>query len=406
MAFKTNVVLLVLLATAVGLYSCDNVGRSNMQHEPMSLSEAMGDELSGNFEKALRERKFSFPQDHAAHPGFRQEWWYFSGNVQSIDGHRFGYELTFFRIGLRPPNALEASGVKNQKTSLWRTNNIYMAHFAVTDIDNKKFYYTEKFGREAMGLAGAGIYFKERLEGDSTQLKVWLDDWRVESVGNTVFPIELVARAKDFSISLVLNETKQVVLQGENGLSLKGNKPGNASYYYSIPRMVTVGSIAVAGEKYSVSGNSWLDREWSTSQLEPEQEGWDWFALQLDDNREIMFYSLRKKDGSLDLNSAGILVDENGKSRYLTANEVSIEVLRRWKSPHSNIEYPAGWKITIPSESLELQITPAIADQELNLTLRYWEGAVKVSGKYKNENKIIAGKGYVELAGYSSKPGV
>jgi len=385
-------------------YGCDSTRRVT-SIAPVTLMDAMGEELTGKFEQVHQERKFSFPQDHGAHPEYRQEWWYFSGNVQSTEGQRFGYELTFFRIGLNPPSKIVANSAQKIKTSSWRTNNVYMAHFAVTDIDNKKFYYTEKLSRDALGLSGAGIYFKERLEGDATQLKIWLDDWSVESVGNTVFPVQVSAKTENFSISLVLNETKPIVLQGENGLSLKGNKPGNASYYYSVPRMVTVGNVFVNNESKSVTGFSWLDREWSTSQLEPDQEGWDWFALQLDDNREIMFYNLRKKDGTLDMNSAGVLVEESGKSRLLNVSDISIEILRYWKSPHSDVEYPAGWKITVPSESLELQVTPAIADQELNLTLRYWEGAVKVSGKYKDRNAIVAGQGYVELAGYQPNPG-
>ena len=390
---------LLLLCAVSMLPACDNAARSS-KSSSMALNEALGGELTGKFESVHRERKFDFPHDHAAHPEYRQEWWYFSGNVQSLKGHRFGYELTIFRIALNSPDKSLVPTGKNTMPSSWRTNNIYMAHFAVTDIDNKKFYYAEKFSRDALGLAGAGIIFKERLDGDSTQLKVWLDDWSIESVGKSVFPVRLLAKADDFEISLVLNKTKPIVLQGENGLSIKGNKPGSASYYYSIPRMVTTGSVTVKNDSSSVSGFSWLDREWSSSHLEPEQEGWDWFSLQLDNNREIMFYNLRRKDGSFDTNSAGIIVDENGKSRFLSANEVSIEVLRYWNSPHSQIKYPAAWKLTIPSESLELQITPAIADQELNLTVRYWEGAVKVSGKYKNNNEIVAGKGYVELAGY------
>ena len=183
--------------------------------------------------------------------------------------------------------------------SSWRTNHVYMAHFAITDIDNNKFYYTEQFSRDAMGLAGAGIYYKDRLEGDSTQLKVWLNDWSIESVGDTVFPIHLSAETDEFSIALVLTQGKPVVLQGDNGLSVKGEKPGNASYYYSITRLDSVGSIIIGSRKASVSGLSWFDREWSTSQLEPEQEGWDWFALQLDDKRDIMIYYLRREDGSL-----------------------------------------------------------------------------------------------------------
>ena len=399
-----KIFFLALIIILMANYGCDSTRRVT-SIAPVTLMDAMGEELTGKFEQVHQERKFSFPQDHGAHPEYRQEWWYFSGNVQSTEGQRFGYELTFFRIGLNPPSKIVANSAQKIKTSSWRTNNVYMAHFAVTDIDNKKFYYTEKFSRDALGLSGAGIYFKERLEGDATQLKIWLDDWSVESVGNTVFPVQVSAKTENFSISLVLNETKPIVLQGENGLSLKGNKPGNASYYYSVPRMVTVGNVFVNNESKSVTGFSWLDREWSTSQLEPDQEGWDWFALQLDDNREIMFYNLRKKDGTLDMNSAGVLVEESGKSRLLNVSDISIEILRYWKSPHSDVEYPAGWKITVPSESLELQVTPAIADQELNLTLRYWEGAVKVSGKYKDRNAIVAGKGYVELAGYQPNPG-
>ena len=401
---KALQLIFVLLVAALIWTGCDNIGRP-VETKPISLADALGGELTGKFESVHRERKFNFPHDHAAHKDYRHEWWYFSGNVQSLKGHRFGYELTFFRIALNSPDTLAALANSRVQSSSWRANNVYLAHLAVTDIDNNKFYYTEKFSRDALGLAGAGIVFKERIDGDSTQLKVWVDDWSAESLGNSVFPIQLSAKTNDFEISLSLKKTKPIVLQGENGLSVKGNKPGNASYYYSISRMVTTGSITVKGESSSVSGYSWLDREWSSSQLEAEQAGWDWFSLQLDDNREVMFYQLRRKDGSFDTNSAGIIVDESGKSRYLSANEVTVEVLRHWRSPHSQINYPAGWKITIPSESLELQVTPAIPDQELNLTVRYWEGAVKISGKYKNNNQIVAGKGYVELAGYEPEPG-
>ena len=401
------------LAACLGcllLVGCDQ--RSTVRYEDsVSLMEALGDDISGNFARAFKPRKFVFPRDHAAHPEFRHEWWYFTGNVQATTGERFGYELTLFRIGVNPPSqdikssniVISSESPPEKDISPWRTNNIYMAHLAITDIDNKRFYYAERFSRDALGLAGAGVFFRERLEADSTQLKVWLDDWSIESVGDTVFPVQLTASHDDFAISLVLNKTKPIVLQGEDGYSIKGGKPGNASYYYSITRMVTVGSITVGGEKYSVSGNSWFDREWSTSQLARDQVGWDWFSLQLDDNREIMFFSLRRDDGSSDIYSAGTIVDNDGTSRKLALNDVNIEVIRHWQSPHSDIKYPAAWKISIPSESLELQVTSAVQDQELNLTVRYWEGAVKVSGKYQNNNRIVAGKGYVELAGY--KPG-
>ena len=406
LSIRTVLVLLILFLILQGCGQSETVAHS----DSLALRDALANNLTGNYALVHSARKFNFPRDHAAHPEYRQEWWYFTGNVQSTSGQRYGYELTFFRVALNPPaqeiiapnSAISTSTSQSSDVSSWRTNHIYMAHLAITDIDNKKFYYAEQFSRDAMGLAGAGIFFKERLEGDTTQLKVWVNDWSIESVGRTVFPLQLSAKTDDFSINLVLNKTKPIVLQGDNGLSVKGDKPGNASYYYSITRMESVGSVTVGKEKVSVSGNSWFDREWSTSQLEPEQEGWDWFALQLDDNREIMFYSLRRKDGSLDIHSAGSIVDENGSSKRLAVNEVQIEVIRQWTSRNSNITYPAGWKISIPSESLELQVTPAIPDQELNTTVRYWEGSVKVSGKYKSNNQIVAGKGYVELAGYSA----
>jgi len=402
--------------SCIGLLVLMFITGCNRSHEvpsssAMSLEDAFSSDSTGNFTRAYREYKFNFPRDHAAHPDYRQEWWYFTGNVNSTEGHRYGYELTIFRFALKPPKqeivtstyTISNGAAAPEHASSWRTNHIYMAHLAVTDIDNNKFYYAEQFSRDAMGLAGAGIYYKDRLEGDSTQLKIWLNNWTIESVGDKVFPLHLSAEGDGFSIALILSQSKPVVLQGDNGLSVKGEKAGNASYYYSVSRMETVGSVVVGTDKASVSGLSWFDREWSTSQLDPGQEGWDWFALQLDDDRDIMFFSMRRKDGSLDLKSAGTIIEKDGKSRSLAANEFYIEVLRQWKSPHSNISYPSGWKITIPSESLELQITPAVEDQELNATIRYWEGAVKVSGKYKDNNVIVAGKGYVELAGYRAK---
>jgi len=405
----------VLLVVVAGPAGCNKKTELPAQ-EAVSLDEVFAADAAGYFTQALREYKFDFPRDHAAHPDFRQEWWYFTGNIQSEENHRYGYELTVFRFALTPPkhevstSNFTASNTASSpvKVSDWRAGHIYMAHFSLTDIDNNKFYHAERFSRDAKGLAGAGIFNKERLEGDSIRLQVWLDDWSIESTGDTVFPVRLSAAGDGFSIALVLNPAKPVVLQGNNGLSTKGVKPGNASYYYSITRLTTEGSVIVGNQRTMVSGHSWFDREWSTSRLEPGQEGWDWFALQLDDNRDIVIYSLRREDGSLDLNSAGTIVDEDGNPRKLAANKFNIEVLRQWRSPRTNILYPSGWKISIPSMSLELQITPAIADQEMNTTIRYWEGAVKVSGKYKDSNVIVTGKGYVELAGYkaqSNSPG-
>lgn len=394
------------------LVSCHSATDLNNRGS-ITLRQAMGDDISGNYARAYKPRDFSFPRDHAAHPEFRHEWWYFTGNLQATTGERFGYELTVFRIALNPPpennassNIVISSNTPEAKNmSSWRANNIYMAHLAVTDIDNKQFHYAERFSRDALGLAGARVFYREQIDSESRHFRIWLDDWSVESVADKVFPVQLTAKDKDFGVSLELRKSKPIVLQGDNGYSIKSDQPGNASYYYSITRMLTVGSISIGGKRFSVTGKSWLDREWSTSRLAPDQVGWDWFALQLDDKREVMFYSLRRDDGSKDIYSAGTIVNKDGTTHKLTSSDVQIEVIRHWKSPHTDILYPSAWKISIPSESLELQVTPAINDQELNLTVRYWEGAVKVSGKYRDNNRIVAGKGYVELAGYKPAPG-
>jgi len=389
---------------------CDIQQFSNKsQNHSIKISEVLNSSDNKNFATVLEERKFSFPRDHGAHPEYRQEWWYFTGNLETADGHRFGYEFTLFRIALHPykqttPVNFKLGADQSSRPgspSLWRTNQIYMAHAALTDVDNDKFYYDEQFSRDAMRLAGAEVDFSEKLTGESTQLKLWLNDWKVESIGSSVFPLRLSANTSDFAISLTLSKTKPIVLQGNNGLTVTGNKPGSASYYYSITRMSTQGDIQIGLDKVSVTGNSWYDHEWFTSQLESEQQGWDWFALQLDDSRDLMFYNIRRKDGSLDLHSAGAFIEQDGQYKFLAASDVNIEVIRQWHSNETNVTYPAGWKIFVPKETLELQVTPAVDDQELkNTAIRYWEGAVKISGKYKNSNRIVAGKGYVELAGY------
>jgi len=402
---------MLCIAAIIVLAGCDRprISDLNQQHI-IQLSDVLNSGDTKNFAKVLDERKFSFPRDHGAHPDYRQEWWYFTGNLEAPDGHRYGYELTLFRIALHPfkqpvsANYTSRTGQapKPSGLSLWRANQIYMAHFAITDVDNDKFYYDEQFSRDAMRLAGAEVNFSEKITGESTQLKLWLNDWDVESVNSSIFPLRLSANTGEFGISLTLNKTKPIVLQGNNGLSVTGEKPGSASYYYSITRMPTQGEIQIGVNNVSVSGNSWFDHQWFSTQLESEQQGWDWFALQLDDGRDLMFYNIKRKDGSLDLHSAGAIIEQDGQYKFLSASDMNIEVIRQWHSDATNVTYPAGWKILIPRETLELQVTPAIDDQELiNTAVRYWEGAVKISGKYKNSNRIVAGKGYVELVGYS-----
>lgn len=334
----------------------------------------------GSFAWALKPRKFSFPTDHGAHNQYRAEWWYFTGNLKNPYGRKFGYELAFFRFALKaetPPSK-----------SVWRNNQMYMAHLTLTDVEDNYFYTDERLSRAGNNLAGAS----------NKKYQVWLHDWSASAIGDSDFPLRLQAKSAEFAIDLLLKTRKDLVLQGEQGLSQKSEKPGNASYYYSYSRLTTEGSINIGDNKFSVMGDSWMDREWSTSSLSDEQAGWDWFALQLADNSELMFYQLRRKDGQQDSNSSGSVILADSSKISLKAQDVKVKVLDTWRSPHSNSVYPSKWHLSIPNRNLEIDVIPLINDQELNVSYRYWEGAVSVNG-IKN-GKSISGQGYVELTGY------
>jgi predicted secreted hydrolase len=332
------------------------------------------------FARALKPREFSFPADHGAHNSYRTEWWYFTGNLKDSYNRKFGYELTFFRFSLSAETPVSKSA--------WRNNQLYMAHLTLTDVKEDRFFTDERFSRAGNDLAGA----------TNKKYRVWLYNWSAATEGDSDFPLRLLAKSDEFAIDLLLTSPKSYVLQGEQGLSQKSSEPGNASYYYSYTRLATEGHISIASNKFSVFGESWMDREWSTSSLSDEQSGWDWFALQFSDNSELMFYQLRRKDRLPDSNSSGSVVLADNSKIPLKVQDVTIKILDNWKSPHSKITYPSGWRLTVPGQKLEIEVVPLINDQELNVSYRYWEGAVSVNGT-KN-GKPISGQGYVELTGY------
>lgn len=372
-------VLLVILAAVVLWRSVLFPLGNTANEKDKSFSDRLSSDDHG-FAKALTPRKFLFPADHGAHNEYRTEWWYFTGNLKNQAGRKFGYQLTFFRYALSPEKLISKSA--------WRSNQLYMAHLTLTDVMDDRFYTDERFSRAGSDLAGAA--------GD--QYQVWLYDWSAKTEGAEDFPLRLQANSDRFAIDLVLESQKKPVLQGDHGLSRKSAEPGNASYYYSYTRMRTQGYLDIGGNKYQVSGNSWMDREWSTSSLSKEQIGWDWFALQFSDNSELMFYQFRRKDGKADSNSAGYIFMADNTKVPLNNQNVTIRVTKNWKSPHSKIRYPAQWHVSVPSRNLEADIIPLINDQELNVSYRYWEGAVSITGT-KN-GKAISGQGYVELTGY------
>lgn len=338
-----------------------------------------GDDESRQFAQALQPRAFEFPQDHGPHPDFRHEWWYFTGHLQGENGERFGFELTFFRYALVPAT----DGASD--ASAWRTHQVYMAHFAVTDIGRKEFHFSERHSREALGLAGA----------QAQPLRVWLEDWSLQqSQGGWA----VRAAADRYSLDLQLKPAGTPVLNGEAGLSRKSANVGAASYYYSMPRIQVRGQLERDGAAIAVQGTAWLDREWGSGALASDQRGWDWFALQLDDGSSLMFYALRRRDGRRDSFSAGTWVDADGRSRAIVNSDVQIEVLGRWSSPNGG-DYPALWRLQVHSLNLDLHVRPLLANQELLSAPRYWEGAVSVEGR--RENVKSSGEGYVELVGYA-----
>lgn len=342
----------------------------------LDVRATLGGEQAKGYALALEPRAFEFPADHGSHPDFRNEWWYWTGNLTSADGRGFGYQLTVFRTALSPH--------ETNSESAWRTRQVYMAHLAVSEFDNRRHRAYERFSRGALSLAGAR----------AAPFRVWVEDWQIEGSADTTFPLRLRAAEGAVSLDLELSPVHGPILQGDAGLSVKGEEPGNASYYYSYTRMDTRGSLAIDGNNHSVTGLSWFDREWSTSALGRDRSGWDWFALQLRDGRDLMFYRLRLVQGGMAPESAGVLVEADGRYRALGGGDVALEPIAHWISPDTGDRYPIEWHLRVPAEDLDLVIEARFADQEMELTFGYWEGAVRVSGS-------ASGLGYLEMTRYA-----
>jgi predicted secreted hydrolase len=373
---------LVLLLSLAALGSCaDPHVESAATTQSLTGIRFLTTPAGDGFSRATEPREFSFPTDHGAHEGFRTEWWYFTGNLAGSAGNAYGFELTFFKF------ALPAEGVVRR--SRFATDTIWMAHFALTDIAAASFVADERLSRGTLGLAGATF----------EPFRVWVEDWSVDGDFSTGARMRLQATSGAAAINLELSGFERVVFQGEQGLDRKGPGVGNASYYYSAPRLAVTGSVRSASRAVdAVTGTAWMDREWGTSALAEGARGWDWFAIQLDDGRDLMFYRLRRADGSATSFSSGTVTDTTGASRRLAAEDVKLEITERWRSPASGVEYPVGWRMRVPESGLDLAITPALRDQELRLSVRYWEGAVEVTGRAAGEP--VGGVGYLELAGY------
>lgn len=331
---------------------------------------------------ALPGWSYEFPRDHHYHPGFKTEWWYFTGNLRATHGEQeFGYQLTFFRQGIRqePPDSVR---------SRFEVLDLPFAHFAVSDLSGKKYHSFSSWSRGAFGEAGFS----------KGNIIAWIEDWSVELAPEGGFLLE--ASEPGVAISLRLTPEKPPVFHGENGVSQKAEGEGRASHYYSFTRLNTTGSVVVDGKEFSVSGTSWYDHEWATNQLTEDQEGWDWFSLQFDDGTELMLFQIRRKDGTRDPFSGGTWVAKDGATVSVKDGDFELDPVRFWKSPETGANYPVEWKIRIPKIELDLQVEARLEKQEFSHPpISYWEGSIRATGS--RSAGPIAGKGYLEMTGYA-----
>ncbi len=315
------------------------------------------------FRKADAPVDFAFPRDHGPHLDFRTEWWYLTAVLADAAGREFGIQFTLFRLGIEPVSAVDGDV---EGAAGWRTGQVYMAHAAVSDVAERRHYEAERLVRGHPALAGVrAAPFEAHLEG-----------WRLAArAAETLLPAQLAVATSDFEISLTLSGGRTPVLQGDQGLSHKGE--GNASYYYSIPRIDVHGQLAVKGQRHAVRGQAWLDREWSTSLLAPEYDGWDWFGLHLADGRDLMLFRLRRNDGRPD---------------DYSAQGIALAATDRWRG------WPITWDLTLGegAGAERLRIRAAFEDQVMDTSVRYWEGVVHVQDSAGQR----IGDGYMELTGY------
>jgi predicted secreted hydrolase len=338
--------------------------------------------VAADWRQAAEGWRYEFPRDHGAHREFRTEWWYFTGNLQDETGRRFGYQLTFFRHGIRPP------GEQREELSRFVVNDLKFAHFTITDAAGKQFHFDHKISRGAFGEAGF----------DDGERLAWIDDWQLELNSDGTF--QLQASSTRAAIQLHLVSAKPPVIQGQNGVSRKGPGEGQASHYYSLTRLTSRGEVRLGDRTFAVQGESWFDHEWATNQLGQGQIGWDWLSAQLSDGTDLMLYQIRLENGGIEQQSHGTFVAADGASQHLPGSSYTMTPIEWWKSPSTPARYPVAWKIDVPDQQLQLTVRAIIPNQELALpVITYWEGAVELTGT--RNGQPITGRGYLELTGYA-----
>jgi predicted secreted hydrolase len=388
---RTPCFSILLVSVTLFLHSC---APASVPSAEVKMPEAANIvDIPPGFVAADGSRPLAFPEDFGAHPDFRTEWWYYTGNLGTPEGRPFGFELTIFRVGLLPPT------VELPADSQWYNHSVYFAHFALSDIASEHFYAFERYSRPGPpasalpggtgGLAGA----------QADPYRVWLEDWSITERTPGIYRLQ--AAQAEIALDLTLTDEMGVVLHGEDGYSRKGEAVTNASYYYSQPRLRADGFVRVDGVRYPVSGLAWKDHEFSSSVLDEDQVGWDWFSLQFEDGTALMLFQLRERGGETSASSSGTFIIEQGVTQPVRKTDFEITVLDEWRSPHTGGVYPAAWEIRLNEPDCLLEIHPWMADQEIHFpAVTYWEGAVRFEGICDN-GAPVRGNGYVELTGYA-----
>ena len=330
---------------------------------------------SQGFARVLPGKTLKFPDDHQPHPNFRIEWWYFTANMKDGEGQDWGLQWTLFRQALDSTADLEG----------WDSNQLWMAHAAISSPRGHRF--EQRFSRGGTGQAG--------VEARGS-FNAWLDDWQWRALGSSMFPAQLDFTVAEQRVSVRLESTSDWVLHGNQGYSQKSAQ-GQASYYYSQPDVAVSGTILVDSEEVTLTGNGWLDREWSSQPLAKNQSGWDWFSLHLADGNKLMLYRLREDDGGDWL--SGSWINARGKTRQLQASDIKlVEQSRRTIQIDSEttLELPLEWSIHLPDLNRQLRVKPLYDQQWMNTRFSYWEGVVLV----EDASGQPVGEGYMELTGY------
>lgn len=364
--------------------------------------------------RAIEISPFSFPRDHGQHPDFRMEWWYLSGRLTSEDGSDWAYHFTIFRRALECWTDLALVGLAISSKSIRQRSFFqralagmlesqnsrrisvdgYVGHLSITNISEGNYVFFERGGTSLFTIAGA------RSDG----LDVWVKDWRLHETSGVV---NVCAEREDFAVDLELVPLKPPALHGDHGLCKKGPEPGHASYHYSLPSLLTTGTLKWSGENHHVQGRSLMDREYGTEMLPRSVRGWDWFGLILANNHEVMISVIRNADGTIAGTSSGTNAMPDGSWKGFTSERLHVEPTEFWTNPATGTQYPTSWIIAVHQMDLHLEIRAVVREHELvsatSTTVDYWEGPVRVFGTMYGEQ--VAGHGHVELVGYAQSVG-